>query len=132
MRNSSHLKILGIALVLAAGLVVINGMATEVSFGDESHHYWFAQNIHGEGKYDIVDINHIYQEQSEPINRQGVTAKKITIQEDVWIGSGRKILKGVTLVKGAIVGGGSVVTKDVLSYHAVVGNPANTIKERGK
>lgn len=81
---------------------------------------------------DIVDFNHIYQDQSLPINRQGVSAKKITIQDDVWIGSGCKILKGVTLGKGAVVGAGSVVTKDVPSYHVVVGNPAKTIKERGK
>jgi acetyltransferase-like isoleucine patch superfamily enzyme len=81
---------------------------------------------------DIVDFNHIYQDRSLPINRQGVTAKKITIQEDVWIGSGCKILRGVTIGKGAVVGAGSVVTKDVPSYHVVVGNPAKTIKERGK
>jgi len=81
---------------------------------------------------DIVDFNHIYQDESIPISRQGITAKKITIQEDVWIGSGCKILKGVTLGKGAVIGAGSVVTKDVPSYHVVVGNPAKMIKERGK
>jgi len=80
---------------------------------------------------DIVDFNHIYQDQYVPIDRQGVTAKKITIEEDVWVGSGCKILRGVTIGKGAVVGAGSIVTKDVLSYHVVVGNPAKTIKERG-
>jgi acetyltransferase-like isoleucine patch superfamily enzyme len=81
---------------------------------------------------DIVDFNHLYQDRSIPVHRQGITAKKITIQEDVWIGSGCKILKGVTVGKGAVVGAGSIVTKDVPSYHVVVGNPAKTIKERGK
>lgn len=81
---------------------------------------------------DIVDFNHIYQDRYIPINRQGVTAKKITIEEDVWIGSGCKILKGVTVGKGAIVGAGSIVTKDVPSYHVIAGNPAKTIKQRGK
>jgi acetyltransferase-like isoleucine patch superfamily enzyme len=81
---------------------------------------------------DIVDFNHIYQDRSIPVNRQGVTTKKITIQEDVWIGSGCKILMGVTVGKGAVVGAGSIVTKDVPSYHVVAGNPAKTIKERGK
>ena len=81
---------------------------------------------------DIVDFNHIYQDQYVPIYRQGVTAKKITIEEDVWIGSGCKILRGVTIGKGAVVGAGSIVTKDVPSYHVVVGNPAKTIKQRGK
>lgn len=81
---------------------------------------------------DIVDFNHIYQDPYIPICRQGVTAKKITIEEDVWVGSGCKILKGVTIGKGAVVGGGSVVTKDVPSYHVVVGNPTRMIKRRAK
>jgi acetyltransferase-like isoleucine patch superfamily enzyme len=81
---------------------------------------------------DIVDFNHIYQNRFIHVNQQGVTAKKITIQEDVWIGSGCKILKGVTIGKGAVVGAGSIVTKDISSFHVAVGNPAKAIKERGK
>jgi acetyltransferase-like isoleucine patch superfamily enzyme len=81
---------------------------------------------------DIVDFNHVYQDPTKPVNEQGVIAKKITIQEDAWIGSGSKILMGVTIGKGAIIGAGSVVTKDVPPYHVVVGNPAKTIKVRGQ
>ncbi|MDI7260781.1 MAG: acyltransferase [Thermodesulfobacteriota bacterium] len=81
---------------------------------------------------DIVDFNHIYQDADKPINQQGFVAKKIKIEEDVWIGSGSKILMGVTIGRGAVVGAGSVVTKAVPSYHVVIGNPAKTIKERGK
>jgi acetyltransferase-like isoleucine patch superfamily enzyme len=80
---------------------------------------------------DIVDFNHIYQDPTKFVNEQGVIAKKITIQEDAWIGSGSKILMGVTIGKGAIIGAGSVVTKDVASYHVVAGDPAKTIKMRG-
>jgi acetyltransferase-like isoleucine patch superfamily enzyme len=79
---------------------------------------------------DIVDFNHIYQDPSKLVNEQGVIAKKITIQEDAWIGSGSKILMGVTIGKGAIIGAGSVVTKDVPAYHVVAGDPAKTIKMR--
>jgi len=80
---------------------------------------------------DIVDFNHIYQDLNRPINQQGFVAEKIKIQEDVWIGSGSKILMGVTIRKGAIIGAGSIVTKDVPPYHVVAGNPAKTIKMRG-
>jgi len=80
---------------------------------------------------DIVDFNHIYRDPSQPVNLQGVIAKKITIQEDVWVGSGSKILMGVTIGKGAVIGAGSVVTKDVPAFHVVAGNPAKTIKVRG-
>jgi acetyltransferase-like isoleucine patch superfamily enzyme len=79
---------------------------------------------------DIVDFNHIYQDPTKPVNEQGIIAKKITIQEDAWIGSGSKILMGVTIGKGAIIGAGSVVTKDVPPYHVVAGDPAKTIKMR--
>jgi acetyltransferase-like isoleucine patch superfamily enzyme len=81
---------------------------------------------------DIVDFNHIYKDISRPVNEQGISAKKITIEEDVWIGSGCKILMGVTIGKGAVVGAGSIVTKDISPCHVVVGNPAKTIKVRGQ
>jgi acetyltransferase-like isoleucine patch superfamily enzyme len=80
----------------------------------------------------IVDFNHIYEDIGQPVNKQGVIARKITIQEGVWIGSGSKILIGVTVGKGAVVGAGSVVTKDVPAFHVVVGNPAKIIKRRSK
>nr|WP_287736676.1 hypothetical protein [Microcystis sp. M113S1] len=38
------------------------------------------------------------------------------------------ILKGVTMGKGAIIGAGSVVTKDVEPFTVVAGNPAKIIK----
>jgi acetyltransferase-like isoleucine patch superfamily enzyme len=81
---------------------------------------------------DIVDFNHIYHDPGTSINRQGYVARKIKIEEDVWIGSGSKILMGVTIGKGAVLGAGSVITKDVPSYHVVAGNPARTIKLRGE
>lgn len=80
---------------------------------------------------DIVDFNHIYQDHNQTINKQGFVARKIKIEEDVWIGSGSKVLMGVTIGKGAVIGAGSVITKDVLPYHVVAGNPAKTIKIRG-
>lgn len=53
----------------------------------------------------------------------------ITICDDVWIGAGAIILNGITIGKGAIVGAGSIVTKDVEPYTIVAGNPAKKIKE---
>lgn len=55
---------------------------------------------------------------------------KVTIEDDVWIGSNVVIMPGITIKKGAVVGAGSVVTKDVNPYSIVVGNPANEIKKR--
>ena len=54
---------------------------------------------------------------------------QVLIKDDVWIGSMSIILKGVTIGEGAIVGAGSVVTKDVPPSTIVAGNPARIIRE---
>jgi len=60
-----------------------------------------------------------------------VNSKPIIIQDHAWIGMNALILKGVTIGKGAIVGAGSVVTKDVPPFSIVGGNPATIIKTMG-
>lgn len=52
----------------------------------------------------------------------------ITIEDNVWIGCECVILKGVTIGRGAIIGAGSVVTRDVPPYTMAAGNPARVIK----
>jgi acetyltransferase-like isoleucine patch superfamily enzyme len=52
------------------------------------------------------------------------------IGNDVWIGRSSIVLSGVTISDGAVVGAGSVVTKDVPSYAIVAGNPAKFIRNR--
>ena len=54
----------------------------------------------------------------------------IEIGSDVWIGHGVTILGGVKIKHGAIVGAGSVVTKDVPPFAIVVGNPATVKRYR--
>ena len=49
---------------------------------------------------------------------------------DVWIGSDAKILSGVKINDGAVIGANSLVTKDVPTYAIVAGNPAKIIKYR--
>lgn len=57
-----------------------------------------------------------------------VKSKPIKIKDKAWIGFNTIILKGVTIGEGAIVGAGSVVTKDVPDYAVVGGNPARILK----
>ena len=78
----------------------------------------------------IVAFNHNYQDKKTPIYKQGRTAKGITIENDVWIGTNCSILDGVTIEEGAVVGAGSVVTKNIVAYSVVAGNPAKVIKHR--
>lgn len=56
--------------------------------------------------------------------------RKVTIKDDVWIGTRAIILPGITVGKGAIIGAGSVVTKDVPDYAIVGGAPARVLKYR--
>ena len=58
-----------------------------------------------------------------------VKSAPIHICSKAWIGTGCKILKGVTIGEGAIVAAGSVVTKDVEPWTIVGGNPAIKIKD---
>lgn len=58
------------------------------------------------------------------------TNSPVVIGNDVWIGHSAIILSGVTIGDGAIIGAGSVVTKDVLPYAIVAGNPAKELKKR--
>ncbi len=53
----------------------------------------------------------------------------VILEDDCWIGAGAIILPGITIGKGAIVGAGSVVTKDVPSFVIVAGNPAKYLKK---
>ncbi|WP_153914618.1 acyltransferase [Shewanella sp. TC10] len=65
-----------------------------------------------------------------PIYQQAVTAKGITIGEDVWIGAQAGIVDGVNIGHQAVVGMGSIVTKDVPDFAIVAGNPAKIIGDR--
>ena len=57
-----------------------------------------------------------------------VKSAPIHIKDKAWIGFNSIIAKGVTIGEGAIVGAGSVVTKDVPDYAVVGGNPSKIIK----
>lgn len=51
------------------------------------------------------------------------------IEDDAFIGMNSVVLPGVTVGRGAIVGAGAIVTRDVSPYTVVVGNPAKKIKQ---
>ncbi|WP_421866022.1 acyltransferase [Motiliproteus sp.] len=62
------------------------------------------------------------------------TLAKILVKQGASIGANATILPGVTIGREAMVGAGSVVTKDVPDYAVVVGNPAKIVRylEGGK
>lgn len=82
-------------------------------------------------RVNINNYNHVYEDKSKCIIHQGSYGKRTYIEEDCWIGTNATIL-GVILKKGAVVGAGSLVNKDVMSLSVVAGVPAKEIKKRGQ
>lgn len=79
----------------------------------------------------IVGGDHIYTNPNTPIIFSGRPQLNETIiGEDVWIGAFSIIFAGVKIGDGAIVGAGSVVTKDIPPYTVIAGVPAKYIKMR--
>ena len=78
----------------------------------------------------IHSANHKFSNPEIPITEQGHTLKPVIIEDDVWVGASTVILAGVTIGEGAVVGAGSVVTKNVEAYTVVAGNPAHIIGRR--
>lgn len=54
--------------------------------------------------------------------------RPVRIEDDAWIAAGAMVLRGVTIGKAAVVGAGSVVTRDVPPFSIVAGNPARVIR----
>lgn len=64
--------------------------------------------------------------------RPPIQTRPVTIEDDVWIGIGALILKGVRIGRGARIKAGAVVTSDVPPGASVEGNPARVVAEKTK
>lgn len=78
----------------------------------------------------IRDTDHNFDDINIPTIDQGINTSPITINDNVWIGYGAVITKGITIGEGSIVGANSVVTKNVEPYSIVAGVPAVLIRSR--
>jgi acetyltransferase-like isoleucine patch superfamily enzyme len=67
---------------------------------------------------------------AEPISKFSSLRGITRTGNDVWIGAGTQLRSGITIGDGAIIGAGSVLTKDVEPYTIVGGVPARVIRKR--
>jgi acetyltransferase-like isoleucine patch superfamily enzyme len=105
---AKHVEI-GNDVIIAWGVTISDHNSHSIKFSERSRdvEHWIT------GKKDWSDVK------IEPVR----------IMDKAWIGFNSIILRGVTIGEGAIVGAGSVVTKDVLPWTIVAGNPARVIRE---
>jgi acetyltransferase-like isoleucine patch superfamily enzyme len=77
----------------------------------------------------ICDFDHSVAVNTDPaIHRMEKTYKAVIIKDNVWIGAGCIIVKGVTIGLNSVVGAGSVITRDVPDNTVVVGNPQRVVR----
>lgn len=79
---------------------------------------------------EIYSHNHVFHRIDVPMRKQGFSESRVSIGDDVWIGSRVIILPGVTIGRGAVIGAGSVVPRSIPEYAVAAGNPARVVKYR--
>lgn len=77
-----------------------------------------------------TDFHPLSLEQRVTHNNAGETAP-VRIEDDVFIGMGCLVLKGVTIGNGSVIGAGSVVTRNIPPGVIAAGNPARVLREVG-
>lgn len=124
----------------------------EITLGDDCYigaqsRIWSARKIHIGNRVLISHLVSIFDNLTHPLDPKArhqqfraimttghpqeidLEEKPVRIEDDAWIGAHSIILPGVTIGAAAVVGAGSVVTKDVEPYTVVAGNPAKFVKK---
>jgi acetyltransferase-like isoleucine patch superfamily enzyme len=78
----------------------------------------------------MIDFDHCVTEVERAIRHQGIYKRDVRVGNNVWIGYGAQILRGVSVGDNAIIGASAVVTKDVPANAVIGGSPARVIRMR--
>jgi acetyltransferase-like isoleucine patch superfamily enzyme len=78
----------------------------------------------------FIDFDHGVVEVERPIRLQGIYKRDVEVGNNVWIGYGACILRGVQVGDNSVIGTNSVVTKDVPANAVVGGIPARILRMR--
>lgn len=96
-------------------------LSWNLSMGGGNHH------VSRTVKYSEYHLNQILNGSSSIIHKPEPPTQ---IGNDVWVGNGAIILRGIKVGDGAVIGAGAVVTKDVEPYTIVAGVPAKPLRKR--
>ena len=90
--------------------------ASEIEVGDNC--------MFAAGSY-VTDADwHDVYDRTKPVG----TTRKVTLHNNVWIGDGAIVCKGVTIGENSVIGAGSIVTGDIPMNTIAAGNPAKVVK----
>ncbi|MEP7368292.1 MAG: DapH/DapD/GlmU-related protein [Dermatophilaceae bacterium] len=79
----------------------------------------------------FISSSHTTTDVSRPMAGQGMAQDQpIVVEDDVWFGAAVIVLPGVRVGHGAVIGAGSIVTKEVPPFARVAGSPARVLSFR--
>lgn len=80
----------------------------------------------------FAPTNHEFNNKAVRIREQGFQPSRggILVEDDVWIGANCVILDGARLLKGCVIGAGSIVSGEIEAYSVNAGNPLRKIGSR--
>jgi acetyltransferase-like isoleucine patch superfamily enzyme len=78
----------------------------------------------------ICGVNHGAERVDIAMRYQPFAARKIVIEDDVWLGMRVIVMPGITIGRGAIVGAGSVITRDIPPFAVAWGTPCTVHRMR--
>lgn len=121
--------------------VVIRAMGGQIHIGSNSNvnaysilsgggNLYIYDNVMIASHVSIYASNHIYSSLNSPMNEQGLNQKGISIESDVWVGTGVSILDGVCIKSGSVLAAGSVVNRSTLPRSINGGVPSKIIGSR--
>ncbi len=80
----------------------------------------------------LVGGGHDFSQADVPVVEQQRTSRGIALGENVWLGTGAKVLDGVRIGRDVVVGANAVVTEDLPDGAVAVGIPARVVRKRGE
>lgn len=136
---------LGDRVHLYRDTIVEIGAGGSVTIGDDTHiqagcnlkgflgSLIIGRNVQLAPRCGFSPYEHNIDDPDTPIQKQGIRSKgPIVLDDDVWLGLNVSVLEGVHIGRGAVIGAGSVVTRDIPELAIAVGVPAQVIRLRGK
>ncbi len=90
-----------------------------ITIGDD---VWTGHHVY------ITDQNHGYRDVTQPISRQVMPERPVSIGDGSWLGHGTVVLPGSQIGRHVVIGAGSVVTGTIPDFTVAAGNPARVLR----